>query len=193
MAVVFLIVAAVVGGFLGGNAIARQRWAAAIASGECLAGPAPEEEGAAAGCVGLLRIPRFGDGWTVPIRGDTSFGALGQGVGWVAGTTAPGQIGNCVIVGQRLGAGQPFFRLRELEAGDLVEVETASHIYVYALDIAPGDLTVTAKAAWVLDPVPGASDLVPQTALLSLVTAQDLLRTGDRSVGVAVLLETREK
>jgi sortase A len=186
-------VAAPIGGCYGGNAIAEGWAAGVVASGECLAEPAPDGASRPAGCVGLLRVPRFGDDWTAPIQAGAGVGALNHGVGWVNDTTAPGQLGNCVIVGHRLGGGQPFAHLRDLEAGDEVVVETASHVYTYILDVAPRDLTVGRDAAWLLDPVPGGEEVAPQTALLTLVTAQDLLPTGDRSAGVAVLAEAREK
>jgi sortase A len=187
------VAAPVVAGW-GGNALAGRWSAAVVASGECLAGPAPEAgEAVPAGCVGLLRIPRFGTDWIQPIQAGDGVGTLWKGVGWVADTTPPGQLGNFVLTGNHLGGGQPFLHLGDLDAGDRIEVETASHVYTYVVDVAPRDLTVGRRAAWVLDPVPGGEDVAPQTALLTLVTAQDFLPTGDRSVGVAVLAETQGK
>jgi sortase A len=129
----------------------------------------------------------------VPIWAGTGVLSLAQGVGWVSDTTAPGQVGNFVIVGQRLGAGQPFIDLLDLDAGDQVVVETADHVYTYTLDVAPRDLTVNHTAAWVLDPVPGGEKLVPQRPLITLITAQDLLRTSDRSVGIGLLSDVRDR
>ncbi|MDR1078741.1 MAG: class E sortase [Propionibacteriaceae bacterium] len=173
-----LLLAAPVSGFVVTNLAIQQSWASTIARGEAVA---------------VLRVPRFGDDWAVPILAGTDGAALHRGVGWYTDTSPPGQIGNCVLVGQRLGAGQPFFHLLDLEAGDLILIETADQRLTYVIDTAPRDLTVDRRQSWILDPVPLGVDLVPSQALLSLVTAQDFLPTGDRSVGIAVLTAAEPK
>jgi sortase A len=173
-----LVLAAPVGGFMVTNLAIQQSWASTIAQGEAVA---------------VLKVPRFGQDWAVPILAGTDAAALRHGVGWYSGTSAPGQIGNCVLVGQRLGSGQPFFHLLDLETGDLILIETPDQLLTYVIDTAPRDLTVDRRQSWILDPVPMGVDLVPSQALLSLVTAQDLLPTGDRSVGIAVLTEAKPK
>ncbi|MDR1264011.1 MAG: class E sortase [Propionibacteriaceae bacterium] len=162
------------------NASARNGWEDRIAT-DCASGdPAAAAPG---DCVGVLSIPRLGADWRVPII------AQGRATGavWVAGTTPPGQIGNCVLSGRRLGGGHPFAGLEQLAVGDEILITTASHSYTYVIDIAPSDLTVAQTDSWVLDPVPGNADLAPQQALLTLVTRQDLWPTADRSVGIAIL------
>jgi sortase A len=173
-----LILAAAVGGFMAADLVARRAWATTIASGQAVA---------------VLKVPRFGPDWAVPVLEGVDGVALRRGVGWYPGTTPPGQIGNCVLVGQRLGSGRPFFRLLELQAGDLVLVETAYQVLTYVIDVAPVNLTVDRRQSGILDPVPMGADLIPSQSLLTLVTAQDLLPTGDRSVGIAVLTEARPK
>jgi sortase A len=166
------------------NSWARSGWEERIAS-DCGADLVAAEAGS---CVGVLRIPRLGADWQVPII------AQGGATGaiWMSGTTSPGQIGNFVLSGRRVGGGQPFAGLELLQAGDEITVTTACHAYTYLVDIAPGELTVDQADSWVLDPVPGNPDLAPQQALLTLVTRQDRWPTSDRSVGIAILSEAVE-
>ena len=91
-------------------------------------------------------------------------------------------------------AGQGFnLGLRDvmsLAAGDQVIIETPEATFTYTLTVAPADLTVAADDSWVLDPVPGHVDVVPTQAFLTLTTAEDLVPTGDRSVGFGTLTKT---
>jgi sortase A len=155
--------------------------------------PVPEDRSAYGGgtCIGILRIPALGDDWAVPIRNGTS--PFSPGPTWVEGTTPPGQIGNFAIMGRRLSGGQPFRDVPKLVAGDEIIVETTMFVYTYVVDVAPSELTVTDQDSWVLDPVPGAVDLAPQSAVVTLLMRQDLFPTGDRSVAFGVLREAVPK
>ena len=55
--------------------------------------------------------------------------------------------------------------------------------------MAPRDLTVQSDDDWVLDAVPGHPEQLPSRAVMTLTANQDLLPTGDRSVGFAHLEE----
>lgn len=142
--------------------------------------------------VALLRIPRFGDGYEVPLVQGTTDEVLSSGVGIYDQAVAPGEIGNFSIAGHRITRGEPFRRLLELERGDEIIVETREAIYTYVLDLAPSELTVDASEGWVLDPVPGKSD-EPTKALLTITTCQDLFRSPDRSVGFGHLQDVQNK
>ena len=48
-------------------------------------------------------------------------------------------------------------------------------------------------ATWVIDPVPGETDVEPTEALITLTTCQDLFRSPDRSVGFGHLDTTQNK
>jgi sortase A len=170
------------------NAVDRSGWSACIAT-DCLQ-PGAATPGA---CIGVLRVPSLGTDWARPIIVGGGTGTGGTGAVWLAGTTAPGQTGNFVVAGRRVGGGQPFAGVEGLAAGDQVIVETASQIYTYVIEVAPRTLTTTANDSWVLDPVPGNADVAPQQALLTLVLRQDLWPTRDRSIGVAVLRQTVDK
>ena len=183
-----LVLVAPLAAFWGVNVADRSGWAAQIET-DCLR-PREPTPGA---CVGVLRVPRLGAEWARPIMNGDQSGTGGTGAIWLTGTTPPGQVGNFVLAGRRLGGGQPFAGLDRLDAGDEIIVETPSYTYTYVVDVAPRDLTTTKNDSWVLDPVPGNAGVAPQRALLTLVLRQDVWPTHDRSIGVAVLRDTQER
>lgn len=141
----------------------------------------------------LLRIPRFGAGYEIPIVNGTDLSVLSKGVGHYNSTAQPGQIGNFALAGHRVTHGQPFAKLLELTSGDQVMVETRQAVYTYVLDESPKQLTVKDTDTWVIDPVPGKPDAKPSQALITLTTCQDLFRSPDRSIGFGHLQSTRNK
>lgn len=143
--------------------------------------------------IAVLSIPALGAHDEVPILAGTDPRLLNRGVGHYPSTAWPGQVGNCALAGLRVTHGQPFARLHELRRGDEVVIESQRAIFTYVLDVAPRDLTVQPSARWVLEPVPGQPGARPTEALLTLTTAQDVLPTGDRSVGFAHLASTQNK
>jgi sortase A len=143
--------------------------------------------------IALLRIPKFGTEYEVPILEGTDLSILSRGVGHYPTSAQPGQVGNFAIAGHRVTHGQPFSRLLELDKGDQIVVETRSAIYTYVLDTAPRDLTVEDTANWVLDPVPGQPEATPSQALITLTTCQDLFHSPDRSIGFGHLASTKNK
>ena len=77
----------------------------------------------------VLRIPRLH--LEAPVLEGTDEFTLNRGVGRIAGTSRPGQTGNIGIAGHRDG----FFRaLKDIGAGDLIELVTTSGTDVYAVD-----------------------------------------------------------
>jgi sortase A len=77
----------------------------------------------------VLRIPRLH--LEVPLLEGTDEFTLNRGVGRIAGTSLPGQDGNIGIAGYRDG----FFRpLKDVHAGDSIELATTSGTLVYAVD-----------------------------------------------------------
>lgn len=178
----------------------RQQWSSGPA-----AGPAadPEQGPTTTGtqtttpvpgsAIALLRIPRFGDDFQVPVVAGTALTDLSRGVGHYDGTADPGQVGNFALAGHRITHGQPFAQLLTLRKGDRVVVETREAVFTYVMDTAPADLTVEETAGWVLDPVPHHPDTSPTQALITLTTCQDLFHSPDRSVGFGHLESTRDK
>ncbi|MFW6598053.1 class E sortase [Propionibacteriaceae bacterium Y2011] len=152
--------------------------------------PAPVELGDA---VALMRIPRFGEDYEVPLVQGTTPEVLTRGVGIYDSSVAPGEVGNFAIAGHRITQGEPFRRLLDLQVGDTVIIETADAIFTYVMDTSPADLTVHETANWVLEPVPGEPDATPTRALLTMTTCQDLFRSPDRSVGFGHLEKVQNK
>ena len=143
--------------------------------------------------VALLRIPRFGADYEVPVVAGTALADLAHGVGHYDSTAAPGEIGNFALAGHRITHGQPFAKLLTLQKGDQVVVETRQAVFTYVMDTSPRDLTVKDTASWVLDPVPDKPGARPTQALITLTTCQDLFHSPDRSIGFGHLKSTQNK
>jgi sortase A len=141
----------------------------------------------------LLRVPRFGPGYEVPVLEGTDPSVLAKGVGHYPGTAAAGAVGNFALAGQRITRGKPFAALLTLQPGDQVVVETRDAVHTYVIDEPPRQLTVRRGDGWVLDPVPGRPGERATVALITLTTSQDLFRSGDRSVGFGHLQSTTNK
>lgn len=141
--------------------------------------------------VGTLSITTLGV--EAPIRRGTGGVSLRGGVGWYPTSAEPGQLGNFAVAGYRVGYGQPFAELLSLDEGDEITVQVCQDTYTYVVDVAPRDLTVDSDDSWVLDAVPGRPEQLPGEAVMTLTTNQDLLPTGDRSVGFAHLRTTSER
>ena len=115
--------------------------------------------------IGLLRVPRFGDDYEVPIiKGGDLLGAKGdkalaEGVAWYEPGGKPGEIGNFAIAGHRVTHGEPFRKFLELREGDKVFVETRRKLYTYVLrndgDAITVDFTVELAARRRPRPEPG--------------------------------------
>ena len=78
-----------------------------------------------------LYIPRFGRDYAETIVQGTDDGDLERGPGHYTNTAVPGQIGNFAMAGHRVGKGEPFLNLDQLQPGDAIVVQTANNWYVY--------------------------------------------------------------
>jgi sortase A len=147
----------------------------------------------------LVRIPRFGDDYQVPVLEGSTDEVLAAGIGHMEDTAGPGEKGNYAIAAHRVTHGEPFADFPELQAGDLVHVETRDAIYTYKLDTGGEDLIVDFTASWVLDPFPENPDGGTQPPdgvgqrLLTLLTCSEIFHTDNRSVAFAHLVETVDK
>src|SRR5262249_44592279 len=99
--------------------------------------------------VAVLRVARLG--LEAPVLEGTDDWALDRGVGHIEDTAAPGASGNSGIAGHRDG----FFRvLKDVNAGDVLEIETLSALVRYRVErtwiVGPDDVSV-------LDPTPAPS------------------------------------
>lgn len=135
----------------------------------------------------LVRIPRFGVDYVMPVVEGTDDEALASGIGHHVGTAAVGGVGNYVLAGHRVTHGEPMRRMRSLRPGDVVEVESRRMVYTYVLDTEPDQLVVDDDASWVLDPRPVnpvASGPQPsrEPRLITLVSCAEVFRTDERMV-----------
>ena len=152
----------------------------------------PQSASTSSEVIGLLSFPQFSDeSW--PVLAGVSNQDLGTGIGWYPETAGVGEIGNMALVGYRITHGAPFADLLELNEGDQVEIVTCADVYVYQIDIAPRDLTVTPSDDWVMDAVPGDAGKRPNGRMITLITSQDLLPSSDRSVGMGHLVSSRPR
>jgi sortase A len=130
--------------------------------------------------LGVLRISRIGV--EVPVLDGTDDWTLNRGVGHIEDTAALGSNGNCGIAGHRDG----FFRaLKDIEAGDVLDVETPSRLERYRVErtwiVEPEDVSV-------LDPTPSSA--------LTLVTCYPFYFVGSapqRFIVRALRVETRAR
>jgi sortase A len=130
----------------------------------------------------VLRIPRFGAGFEVPVIQGVDDSDLASGVGHFPDTVRPGQIGNFAVAGHRITRGQPFSDFPSLRAGDKVIVETRTDVFTYVLDNSGTDLTVGYADTAVIRAVPGHPAATADQALITLITCSELYRTDNRSV-----------
>jgi sortase A len=149
----------------------------------------------------LLRVPRFGADYEMPVLEGTSDEELAAGVGHLEDTAGVGEHGNFALAAHRVTHGEPFADFPELRPGDLVYVETVNATYTYELDTGGQDLVVPFTADWVVDPVfPVNPDPHGTTApgepgdqILTLVTCSEIFHTDNRSVAFGHLVDTTAK
>ena len=151
------------------------------------------------GATALIRIPRFGKKYVMPVQAGVSESVLAEGYGHFKGTADPGQVGNFAVAAHRVTHGEPLRDMPKLRPGDRVIVETKDATYTYRLDTDPNDLIVTFKDVWVIDPLPKNPDGGVQPAqrpgqrLLSLTTCAELFHTDNRMIAFGHLVGTQHR
>lgn len=145
--------------------------------------------------IGLLRVPRFGKDYEVPIVPSFDKSALARGVGWYDKGAKPGEIGNFAIAGHRVTHGEPFRDFPKLRKGDKVEVETRTRIFTYKLRNNGTDITVDFSTSWPLQAVPvkGKQNVRPTEPMITMLTCSELFHTRNRSVVLGDLVATVSK
>jgi len=146
----------------------------------------------------VVRIPRFGADYAVPLLRGTSDRALATGFGHFTGSAQPGERGNFALAAHRVTHGEPLRDMPRLRVDDEVVVVTRDWTYTYRMLTGGEDLRVTFEDTWVLDPVPdnprrGAVEPPqrPGQRLLTLTTCAELFNTDDRLVAFGVLADRR--
>ncbi|MCW2768287.1 MAG: rane protein [Nocardioides sp.] len=146
---------------------------------------------------GILRVPRFGEDYQIPILEGSSDEVLAAGIGHLDDTADVGEVGNYALAAHRITHGEPFANLPDLGAGDLVYVDTLSTTYTYVLDTGGHDLVVPFTDSWVIDPFP--RNPAPDGAtppgdvgkhLITLLTCSEIFHTDNRTVVFGHLLKS---
>jgi sortase A len=134
----------------------------------------------------FIRIPAFGAHWRFTIIEGTKLAQLNVAPGHVPGTQLPGQLGNFAVAGHRVTAGNPFWSLPSLRAGELVYIDTEYNTYTYR---------VTGRPVWVapdntamLAPVPGHPGRHPSRRLITLITCDPAWTGTHRVIVTGVLI-----
>ena len=152
--------------------------------------------------IAYLYIPRLGRDFGYAIVQGTSDADLEKGPGHYVSTALPGQKGNFGVAGHRVGKGEPFLNLDQLQPGDPVIVQTESHWYVYRVGGRPGDITATDAQGVpgreivdpgdgnVLYPVPDHPDEPPNLARMTMTTCHPKFTATQRMVVHATLAQT---
>jgi sortase A len=148
------------------------------------------------GAQALVRIPKFGRDYVVPVQAGVSPDVLAEGFGHFAGSVGPGRVGNYAIAGHRVTHGEPLREMPSLRPGDKVVVETRNRTYTYQLDTDPNDLVVTFNDVWVIAKKPRNPDGGVQPAqrpgqkLITLTTCAELFHTDNRMIVFGHLVGT---
>ncbi len=155
----------------------------------------PEGEASA-----LIRIPKFGKAYVVPVLEGVSTDVLARGFGHFPGAVDPGQVGNYALAAHRVTHGEPLRRMPELRPGDEVIVETVDATYTYVLDTDPNDLVIPFTGVWVLDALPKnpheggpQPDQRPGQRLITLTTCSELFHTDNRMIAFGHLESVQPK
>jgi sortase A len=133
--------------------------------------------------VGRLYIPKLGMQWVVVD------GVRPQDIRYAPGhypdTAAPGKIGNFSVAGHRIR--KIFWRLDELQDGDVIGVETRSNWYVYKVS---SKQVVRPSAVEVVAAVPGKPRAKATKAMLTLTTCNPKFNNYERLIVHAELVDT---
>lgn len=145
----------------------------------------------------LIRIPRFGDDYVMPVFEGVADEVLARGFGHFDGSADPGERGNYALAAHRVTHGEPLRDMPLLRPGDEVLVETRDMRYTYVLDTDPNDLVVTFRDVWVVDPAPvnptGGVGPADDPQLITLTTCAELFHTDERMIAFGHLVSAEEK
>lgn len=138
----------------------------------------------------LLRIPRLGENYRVPIVEGVSLPDLSQGVGHYPETALPGEVGNFAVAGHRATNGEPFAYLDQMNTGDDVVVETGTTWYTYEVT---KEYIVAPTQVGVILPVPNEPGAEPRQQLMTLTTCNPRWDSYERLIFHAELVEELPK
>ncbi|MGZ4493844.1 MAG: class E sortase [Nocardioides sp.] len=173
----------------------ERAWASSASAGGTATGTASRDR--LHGAEALVRIPRFGKDYVMPVQEGVGEDVLAEGFGHFPGTALPGRVGNYAIAAHRVTHGEPLRRMPELRPGDQVVIETRRTTYTYVLDTNPNDLIVPFTGIWVIDPLPknptpGGVQPTQQRGqrLITLTTCSELFHTDHRMIAFGHLISS---
>jgi sortase A len=170
----------------------REAWRSEAGAGASASAKGVELRGAEA----LIRIPRFGKDYVMPVQEGVSERVLAEGFGHFRGTAKAGATGNYAVAAHRVTHGEPLREMPTLRPGDEVVVETRDRTYTYRLDTDPNRLIVTFADVWVIDRLPsnprGGVEPAqrPGQKLLTLTTCAELFHTDNRMIAFGHLVSS---
>jgi sortase A len=138
----------------------------------------------------FIRVPAFGKNWQFTIVQGASLAQLDVSPGHVAGTQLPGQVGNFVVAGHRVTAGNPFWSEPSLKNGDVIYILTEANTYTYKVI---GKQTVLPTDVGMLDPVPGHPHRPATRRLITLITCTPAWTGTHRVVVTGVLVSAQPR
>jgi sortase A len=151
-----------------------------------------------------IYIPRLGADYHFTVVEGTDDGALNKGPGHYTGTALPGQLGDFAIAGHRVGKGEPFLNLDQLQPADAIVIETAKDWYIYRVngDAATGNLStpttegvvgreiVDPTDVGVVLPVPNHPGVTPTASIITLTTCHPKFTATKRMIIHGTLVRT---
>lgn len=146
----------------------------------------------------LIRIPRFGDDYVMPVFEGVADDVLAKGFGHFDDAAQAGEKGNYALAAHRVTHGEPLRDMPKLRPGDKVVVETREAVYTYVLDTDPNELVVTFQDVWVVGPQPenpaaGGVEPVDHPRLITLTTCAELFHTDNRMIAFGHLVAKETK
>jgi len=179
----------------------RQEWSGGGSTGSASRSGSGEQARVRLGeASALVRIPRFGDDYVIPVLEGIGSVVLATGYGHFPDSADPGARGNYALAAHRITHGEPLRDMPELRPGDEVIIETRDMVFTYELDTNPNNLVVTFEDVWVVDPLPdnpleGGVEPTqePGQRLITLTTCAELFHTDDRLIAFGHLVDTAPK
>jgi sortase A len=146
----------------------------------------------------LIRIPRFGDDYVMPVLEGVADDVLARGFGHFEKSAPAGGRGNYALAAHRVTHGEPLRDMPSLRPGDEVIVETRDRVYTYVLDTDPNDLVVTFRDVWVVaqtpeNPDPAGVNPADDPRLITLTTCAEIFHTDDRMIAFGHLVSAEPK
>jgi sortase A len=138
-----------------------------------------------AGTIGIIYIPRFGEGYTRPIVQGTTGDVLDTlGLGHYSSTAMPGAVGNFAVAGHRQTHGAVLDNIHTLVPGDRIYVQTKDGYYVYVFR---NNQIVLPSRTDVLEPVPTRPGAAPTESFLTMTSCNPRFGSQERIIAYALL------